>query len=275
NDYALDFEEGYVSFQKILFSGLGLELGKKRIDFGKINKLHSHHRPYFDQPEVITKFFNEDGLIGDGFDLSYVFPLNFFLRANFGVWDITNHHEENENNNHENFSIVDRTYSSKLWLSFPTTKVSELEIGLNYLLSKGPEFEQNKDEVNILGLDLTYKYIISTYSLFKIQTEIMNLKRDMAYQTYNRLGGYFFVDYKISKYWSLGIIKDYVETPEVIDEENLDEKETFSSWSFVITRYITESTFLRTQYKYEDTTNKHKIYLQLVFGFGPHSHRLE
>ncbi|MFN3551207.1 MAG: hypothetical protein ACK4WJ_05325, partial [Endomicrobiia bacterium] len=25
NDYALDFEEGYVSFQKILFSGLGLE----------------------------------------------------------------------------------------------------------------------------------------------------------------------------------------------------------------------------------------------------------
>ncbi len=277
NIFEVELDEGYVSFQTIV-GGLGLDFGRKYIDFGKINKIHPHHRGYFDQPEFMKKFFGEHNLVGDGFWLNYNLPFNFFSRITFGIWDIPKFHQHNHDNedehNNENFSLSDRGYNSKLWLSFPLSKISELELGLNHLVCKGPDFSYHKDDVNILSLDFTYKHIISAYKVFKVQTEIFHLIRDIPLGIYNRLGGYLFLDYKISKYWALGIRTDYVEEPKVVDEQELEKKEVFSSLSFVITRNITESTYFRTQYKNEQDNN-HRLYLQFVFGFGPHSHMLE
>lgn len=271
-----EVEEAYLNFADI-FSGLFLEVGKKFLDFGKINKIHPHHRTYFDQPEIISSYFGEHGLSVLGYRINYLLPLNFFAQIGLGLYDIPQQHHHNtdeEHHNHE-FSLNDKGYFSKLWLSFPITSLSELEVGLNYIFSKGPHFEEHKDDINLYGLDLSYKYIISTYKTIKIQSEIFTLARSIPLGDYSRLGGYLYFGYGLSKYWSFGVRYDLVELPQVEDENNLEEKITKSSLSFIVTRNLTETTYLRTQYKYNIEDDEHIGYLQMVFGFGPHSHMLE
>lgn len=269
-----ELEEAYLSFSNV-FKGLSLEAGKRLLEFGKINKIHPHHRPYFDQPEVITSYLGEHGLSGVGYKIGYILPLNFFCQLMLAAYDIPQHlHSHFSEENHEHsFSPKDKGYFSKIWLSFPLSGVSELETGLNYLASKGPHFNEHKDEIELLGLDITYKYEFSTYRKLKLQTEIIQLSRNIPLGAYYRLGGYFYSSFTLSKYYSIGLRFDYLEKPEIHSEENFDEKESISSYSFIITRNLTETSFLRLQYKHKE--NDPTLYLQFVFGFGPHSHMIE
>ncbi len=275
---SLEFElcEGYVSFLKI-FNNFSLELGKRHVDFGKINKVHQHHRPYFDQPEVVTEYLGEHGFVAEGVSLIYLLPVNFFAQVSVGGWVVPeeeHHHQENEPHLHHSF-LNDKAYNSKLWLSFPITSLSELELGLNFAKAKGPHYKEHKDELNLYNLELTYKYLISTYKKLTLQTENFYLYREIPLGTLNRFGGYLFCELQTSKYWRFAVRFDYVEKPQVVNESDLSEKETSQASSFIITRELTETTLLRAQYKYDFKNSEHIGYLQMIFGFGPHSHTLE
>ncbi|MDI6786168.1 MAG: hypothetical protein QMD92_05600, partial [bacterium] len=71
--------EAYVSFLKVL-KDLSIQVGKHHINFGKINRVHQHHRLYTDQPQIITNFFGDHGLVGEGINLSYLLPMPFFAQ---------------------------------------------------------------------------------------------------------------------------------------------------------------------------------------------------
>lgn len=268
--------EGYASFLN-LGKGFSLKAGKIHTDFGKINKIHSHHRPYADQPQVITNFLGEHGLVGEGAVLSYLLPTKKFMQLDLGTWYAESHHhhnEEEEEKEQEEFSLADKIYTTKLWTSYPLTDISELEIGLNFAKGKGAHFKHHRDNVEVYGIDITYKKWPHAHKRILFQNELFWLKRETPLGKIKRFGFYSFVNYKINKYYDFGIRYDNTEDAfPHNDDVNISEKS--EAVSFIATRNLTETTKLRLQYKYQIENRNNSVYLQLQFGIGPHSHPLE
>jgi hypothetical protein len=261
-----EISEAKVSFQKLIHN-LSLEVGKIHVNFGKLNKIHQHHRNFYDQPVVLTNFFGEHGLVAEGFNFSYILPLPLFLQIDLGFWNIPLLHHDEESQ-HNEFSLVDKTYTNKIWISVPI-KTSELEIGLNSLLSNGPHYQEHKDEVKIFGIDLTFRSFFTRNRKFLFTTEVYKLLRDLEDSSKERFGYFVFTNYKFNKYDSVGLRYD--------DAEEVVEGLRTNSLSAIYTRSLTETTALRTQYTYffDNPKDVHQLVFQLVFGIGPHSHLLE
>ncbi|MBU3956253.1 hypothetical protein KJ633_07300 [bacterium] len=281
--------EGYVSFLK-LFNNLSGKIGKVHVDFGKINKVHQHHRPYVDQPQVITNFFGDHGLVGEGASLSYLLPLPFFVQFDVSAWQIPSHEHEPEEqdvtglidadgNNIEEilvpgecseFGMGGGVYTSRLWLSFPVSGKSELEIGASGATGQGSHYTHHKDEVDIIGIDVTYKIWPSAHTRLLFQSEYLKLKRVVPPGELNRRGFYSFLEYRFNRYWDAGVRYDHAENAFPVLTKH-------SSFSGIVTRHLTETTGWRFQYKqnFKEPDNIREAYIQIFFGIGAHSHPLE
>ncbi len=291
NEFKVDLEEANVTFLK-LWDNFSLKVGKSLIDFGKINKVHQHERPYVDQPMAITTFLGEHGLSGEGFNLSYLFPIPIFLQIDAGYWWVALHEHGYEEKklqtaplidiNGENieeilvpkenageFSLADKVYSNRLWSSFGITKDSELEIGFSFVRGMGSHYLHHKDETQIFGFDLTYKLFPLAFKKIIFQTEVLKAIREVPIGILERYGMYNYLGYQVSKFWVLGLRYDWT-------ENIFPTKETRSSISAIITRNLTETTKLRLQYnRFLEEQEISEGYLQIVFGLGPHSHVLQ
>jgi hypothetical protein len=293
--------ESKVSFLK-LFNNFSAEVGKIHINFGKINKVHQHHRPYVDQPQVITNFLGDHGLVGEGAVLSYLFSLPFFAQIDVGAYRIPLHEHEAEevevtgltdtNGNPvtkilvpgecgNEFGLADEVYTSRVWLSFSLNEKSELEFGASGATGKGSHYTHHKDEAKVTGLDLTYKLWPSAHTRLILQNEILYLVRDIPVGEIKRIGFYSYLGYKFNKYWSAGIRYDDAEDafphPDSSGTLSVNISERTRTVSVIVTRDLTETTLLRGQYKYyfEGLKDIYESYLQITFGMGPHSHLLE
>lgn len=71
--------------------GTQLKMGQMRNRFGLINQIHSHDRPFTDDPNVLVQFFGPDGLREAGFEATWVPPLPFYLELLGGVFNGQNH----------------------------------------------------------------------------------------------------------------------------------------------------------------------------------------
>lgn len=270
NNFVAELCEGYVNFLKTL-PGLNLKVGKIHIDFGKINKVHSHERPYTDQPIVLTNFFGEHGFVGEGVNISYLFPLPFFVQLDFGRWfvpSVHHHEEETEEGEAQEFNLANNVTTTKLWASVAIAQDSELELGFSGAIGNGSHYVEHQDDVQLFCADLTYKWWITTYQKIILQTEIFNILRVVPVGELSRNGYYTFVGYQINKYWNFGFRYDW-------SENVFPEKVTSSKISTVVTKNLTETTKLRLQYNYNIESQIQEGFLQLVFGLGPHSHPLQ
>lgn len=262
-----EIDEAYVSFLN-LFNAFTLIAGKKYIDFGKINKIHQHERPYVDQPSVFTNFFGEHAFVGEGASLDFLLPLPFFAKFTSGVWRIPAVDHGSESEEPDEFGLRDIVYSGRIWISFPLFDISELELGGSTAIGKGFQFLEHMDNVKVYGLDLTYKFWPSAYEQFLLQSEFFNLIREIPDEKLIRYGFYTFIGYRFNKYLGAGIRYDWTENaiPEIKRTNNV---------SGVITNFLTETTMLRLQYGYNFDKESHEVYLQFVFGIGPHAHPLQ
>ncbi|UCD38607.1 MAG: hypothetical protein JSW54_03760 [Fidelibacterota bacterium] len=260
--------EGYVSFLN-LFGGFGLIVGKKHTDFGKVNKLHQHHVPYTDRPVVLTNFFGEHGLVGEGASLDYLLHLPVFLQLTIGAWraESAAHHDEHEEAEKQ-FSLADEFYTARAWASFPVGMAAELEIGGSGAVGQGAHHEEHKDDVRVMGLDATLKAWPSTYQRLILQGELLQLTRELPGDELTRWGFYTFLGYRFTRYWDAGLRYDWTENA-------LPEREQTQKISAMVTNHLTETTKLRIQYGYCCDEQEHEAVIQLIFGIGPHSHPLE
>jgi hypothetical protein len=262
--------EASVSFLRLFVDGLGLQAGKIHIDFGKLNKIHQHERPFVDQPLALTNFFGPHGLVGEGAVVNYLFPLPFFLRLDGGAWWIpaeAHHHEDGAEEPSE-FSLAGRTYTARVWTGFNLGDKAELEVGASGAKGDGSHYLEHKDEVIVGGADLTFKVWLSTYQRLISQNEFFYLNREVPVANLDRFGAYSFLGLQFNKYWDAGLRYDW-------SQNAFPDKETESLVSVMGTYRFTEMSKLRLQYGFSPETEQHQIVLQLVFGLGPHSHPLQ
>ena len=260
--------EAYVSFLRII-NGLSLKAGKMHVDFGKINKVHEHHRPYTTQPLVLTNFFGDHGLVGEGATLGYLMPLPIFMQVDIGAWRVeSEHHHQEGVEEPAEFGLADEVYSGRLWTSFPLSETTELELGASIATGHGSHYQEHKDNSKVFGTDLTFKLWPSAYERLIFQTEVLNLRREIPVGKLSRWGFYNYLGYQFNKYWDAGLRYDW-------SENAFPENEKTNSLSGIITNRLTETTVIRLQCDYNFGLKSYGAFLQLVFGIGPHSHPLQ
>ncbi len=263
-----ELEEAYLIFLNLLW-GIQGKAGRMFLDFGKINKQHSEEWYYFNKPTVLKNFLGHESLSGDGAMLSYLFPLPFFMNLKLGVYNSTNHLEEDEEERpSQEFSLIDLIASSRLWSSFEISENSELEIGVSGLLGKDSNFGNQTGDVKVLGIDLTYKVWLSAYQALIIQNEALYLHRKISTMTIKRWGFYSYLGFRFDKYWETAVRYDL--------SENTSKGNKIDNIILgIITNHLTEKVKLRFEYAYKFREQSHNLYIQLNFGIGPHSHTLK
>jgi hypothetical protein len=270
-EYKVGLHEGYISFLQTPIPGLGMLAGKKLIGFGKLNPRHSHHWDFVDMPMVLESYFTDHGLAGQGVNFSYLLPLPFFAQWDLGAWYIDAHHKDHGHSHghghHHDYALelADQAYSTRLWSSFALAEAQELEIGLSGL--KG--YDAHDYEVKISGLDLTYRYFGPGASRWLFQNEFLFLNKEAhRKKDVDRWGFYSFLNYRWDMYWNVGLRYDWMET---LSKHKKDK----SSISGILTRNLTETTKLRLQYTHNLEEKNDTVFLQAIFGIGPHAHPLE
>ncbi|MFH1259439.1 MAG: hypothetical protein ABII74_06490 [Elusimicrobiota bacterium] len=296
-----DIEEANVVFTN-LFNAFSLKAGKMLGNFGIVNGFHPHHRPFVDQPDVHKSFLGDHGLMLEGAALNYLLPLPFFaeIEAGWGQTPAGHHHSTEEaqtadvldtsgntrtvdlhqEHEHTEFSLADRVSTGRLKLSFPLGRDSELISGISYAKGKGAHYLEHKDETQVSGVDLTFKLFPSAFSKFVWQNEYFILNRAVPIGTIKRNGFYSYLGYKANQYWSFGARYDRTQDafphPDAAGLTNVDVSQATKAQSIIVTRNLTETTYLRGQYKcYTEPEGRFEAFLQMSFGIGPHSHPLE
>jgi len=268
-----EVEEANVIFMDI-FEGVSAKAGKMLADFGKVNTVHPHHLPFTDQPDAHKNFMGDHGLMVEGASLSCLLPLPFFAMAQAGWGHAPGAHSHSDGENEAGFSLAGEACLARLLVSFPLGRDCELTPGLSYVNGNGAHYLEHTDETEVFGFDLTYKSFPSAFSRFVIQNELFLLNRKLPVGTLNRYGFYSYLGCKMNPYWTLGARYDHAQDALPYEDESIPPAS--SAQSLVLTRNLTETTYLRGQYKYyNQPQGAFEVFLQLSFGIGPHSHPLE
>lgn len=273
-------EEGYLTISELGARGLGARLGKLRAPFGKVNPIHPHHRPYADQPAVVTAFLGDHGLLIQGASLTYLFPsTTTFINFEGGRFRASGHsheehsHEEEEAEVEPGLGIDNLVSLGRLSMGRAIGELSEIEIGLSALHGSGtdPLDDASRNSVTLTGLDLSYSRWPTAFTRLLLRSEYMMHRSNAGGESDTRSGYYLLAAYKPDRYWEYGARFDRTQFPVPIEG-----KET--GWTAFVTKYLNESTYLRGQFKHSnmpDTGSVDQVFVQMVWGIGPHSHPLQ
>lgn len=284
NNFTISAEEAYATFSKIGHLPFGGYLGLKRLDFGKVNPIHPHARPYADQPAPLAAFLGPDALSGNGAAINYLLPVkNLFANVEIGLW--------NTAPADQSISFPARSSSAiypvglgvkgnfpmaRLWLSKELPGRSELELGSSYGFGRA----EIGDPINLFGFDMTYHRTLGAFSKLIVQGEyFLHHRIDNFGETggHSRSGGYGLISYSPDQYMDYGFRYDSTTYPWPIPGRE-------NSLSLIWTNHLTEVTLLRLQYKHGDRTNSlflppqkgyNELLLEFLWGAGSHTHPLQ
>ncbi len=271
--FVATMEEAYVDIPQLGNTDFGAQLGVFRTPFGKFNILHTHSLLYADTPLVMENMLGHHGLIGNGAEVSYLFPIqNAYFIAKVGQFTV----------NEGEALGVDGTFQNARVAVAPVINDSnELEIGLNGLRGTACPSEAgfSGDEIRLLGADVTYRrYFTAPFRRLLLQGEYLNHRRDTPGADTTRSGYYLLGSYRMDRHWEYGIRYDESQRPFTGNfEADLGDGHD-RALSGIITYNLNEQSFLRFQLRqrrFISEDDNWDAFLQFTFGFGPHSHNLQ
>jgi hypothetical protein len=216
---AVNLAEAYLELTALPF-GLGLKGGFVRTRFGLLNELHREALPQTDQPNVLTRFFGEEGLRESGVELSWIPPLPVYLQGIVGVFN---------GDNEEAFgrgSLHDPLVTARLRTFLELGAAGALQLGVS-----GATGETDLEKrASYLGLDAKFKYIPAgwPHPLVTVGGELIFAERkvptgdapadeaepDPQFQTRHPWGYYVYAELQPWKRWAFGLRYDWTEFPD-------------------------------------------------------------
>jgi len=288
HDSSAVLEEGYVTFLQPnstrffqwMRQDTSLRLGRKLLEFGKVNSQHPHTWQYVNAPTVIDNFMGH-GFGGDGVAVGYLLPTRTFANLELGAWKFSHHHHHDEEEAEEEEAELGagfggKVYHARLWTSRPLSETRELELGLSGAVGHGDRHIHEEeitvhDDITMTGVDVTYKHWPAPHKRLLLQGEAIWHNREGGGEGRTSKGYYLFGNYQWDKYWDAGLLYNWSERP--FPGEGHD-----SGVSAILTNHLTESTALRLQYDLNHRPGEgqvQEVWLQLLWGIGPHSHPLQ
>lgn len=254
-----EVEEGFVNFIALPHD-FTVKVGKLKANFGKVNLLHTHAKPWIDTPLVLHNFFGGEGLADSGVSVSRIFPnrFNVFVEATGEVYS------GNVEGVFESRNRNDLFYLGHLKAYHDLSEQSNLEIGTSFARGTLPESGGNSE---LGGLDITYRYKPlerGLYRSFISRTELIANRRagidDRAF------GFYTSADYQFARRWFAGIRLDRADHA---DDPSLTDRGASLSLTF----WPSEFSQLRAQgrrIRYGNGPSVNELLLQVQFSIGAH-----
>jgi hypothetical protein len=273
-DVNTDLEEAYLTASQIPYLSehvpLELQAGRKFMSFGRLNPVHPHHWPFADTPLAFQNFFGGHNWSDDGIQGSVTVsnPWDLYIKPTFGIWNgkelEADQPEETGHVHGEPVNFDGHVFLSRNVLGMPFGRDADSLFGYSIAWDEGTN-------TVLHGGDMTFTYRWpETYHRIRWQNEIYaaNVHHPDDYTHY---GGYSLLVFTLDKYWETGVRYDcsQILNPDVDGHE--------WAMSGFVSYYLTHGVYLRGQYRYRDTLDdggEHSGYIQLVFGLGPHAHRL-
>ncbi len=274
NPSGVEFGEAYATWVNAL-PRTNLTLGKFRQQFGVINRWHQHALDQISYPLPLQLYLGEDGLNQIGLSLDWLMP-SLTAQANELTLEITNAQNE-------------ALFSGKAY-GLPATLLhwknyydlnrdTYFEWGVTGLAgtndSLGFTFQGEHRWTTMAGLDLTLSWTPVNKALYRgmtWRTELYYLNKEL---TGNRkvtaLGGYSYLDYRLSQRFVAGFRIDAAQPPEPENKGDL-------LWQVVpyLTFWQSEFVYFRLEFRHlQDSRQEqadNRVLLQLDWAAGPHKH---
>lgn len=266
-EYKPDIEEGYFTFTTLPYD-LQARVGKFYSAFGKANMMHTHAMPWVDRPNVVNKFFGDEGLNDGGAEISWLVPNPWdkYIQLTFDV----------QNNGNEASFAGDQAhglmYVTHLKNFFDIDRTSSVELGGSFATGDNAN-SGGGHQTNVEGLDLTYKWCGPQYGLYKSLTWMSELlfsqKEEDSGDTVNAHGFYSSLEYQFNRRWSVFGRYDYTQFP---DSSSLHE----NSYTTGLTFRQSEFMFWRLQFEhtvgenFAGNVDRNELLLQADFLIGQH-----
>ena len=199
------------------------KLGFMRARFGLLNQLHLHDGPQVDRPNVLTRFFGEEGLRESGAELTWIAPLPFYLQLLGGVFN---------GDNDVLFGygkISEPLLTGRLRTFFDFEEWGAIQLGAS--VASGTNTDRHRSTV--VGVDAKYKYRPDGWShpLFTFAGEWLHLDQRFATEgadddgdgilehapenrTRQKNGWYAYAEVQPWKRWLFGFRYDWTEFPD-------------------------------------------------------------
>jgi hypothetical protein len=274
---AMQVEEAYLTYLG-LKKALNVYVGEKHVPFGRTNLLHNHSWLYTRQPLVIGNLIASESLAGQGADFSYLLPTrgNLFSQLDVGVWANGTDKEETNPPDVESgpgANMTDRFETARLWNSYALSDNSELELGGSVASGKSIQDPVTglTDRVTLTGVDMTYRRFGERTRRLLLRGESFWRHGTTDDNNATATGYYLFGNYRWSNYFSLGLLYDWSEFPQNVDQHE-------SAMSLILTKQFSEQYYMRLQAirgNRPDCGLFNEIWLQWCWGVGPHTHNLE
>lgn len=258
-DEGAEIEEGFINFIS-LPADLTAKVGSMRANFGKINTMHTHARPWVDQPLVLTRFLGPEGLGDSGISVSKLLPnrFNLFVEATAEVLDGD---LEGVFGDRSSNGLL---YVGHLKLYRDLSESSNVELGTSFARGTLPEGGSNR----FGGADVTFRWKPlqrAIYNSFIGRAEVMVNDRDD--QETRASGFYTSADYQLARRWFTGVRYDQSDRPD-------DPRITDRGASATLTFWPSEFAQIRGQFRHmlmDDQPDTNELLLQVNFSIGAHA----
>ncbi len=260
-----DLEEGYLSWIN-LPGNTSLTVGKKRQQFGVLNRWHMHALPQTDFPWVLQESFGPHGLAATGVSIEWLMP-RLWSDANELVVEVMN------GDNEVAFAGSDwrkPTFLANLKSYWDLSDNTYVQIDLTGL--HGVTDHEGELDHDFLALDMVYDWYPlgrELYRGFQLRGMILRSWLDLGSGgSLNTWGSYLYGQYKFARRWIGGVRWDWVEDQRRSGYEYWGASPYLNFWQSEFVR-------VRGQYSYRDHNifgTDQRFELQFTFAAGPHKH---
>lgn len=257
-----EIEEGFIRYDGI-GGGLSLQAGRFRQSFGVLNRQHLHALPQIDYPLALSTQFGEEGLAQTGLSATWLAP---------GLWadanELTVQLTTGDNEAFSGADYDDPAVLAHLKNYWELSRASYFELGLSAIVGSN-EFGDSE----VLGGDLTLHWQPPSRAKDREVTwrlEILRSERENHLnETIQSWGGYSYLETKVARNLSLGLLYDSAEDPLEPSLKTTRIAPYLSWWQSEFVRLRFEGRYTSR----DDLLDDHfEALLQLTFAAGPHKH---
>jgi hypothetical protein len=257
--------EGYITWFQ-LPGHTSLTVGKKRQQFGVLNRWHRHALDQSDWPWVIQESFGPHGLFGTGVSVDWLMPR---------LWADTNELTVEIMNGNNDVAFAGSDWKKPTFLAYlknywDLSGDSYLEADLTGL--HGVTDHAGDLDHDFLALDLAYDWYPAGRELYRgftargmLLRSWLNLEDGGSLDAW---GSYLYGQYRFTARWVGGLRWDWVEDQRVPDHDTWGLTPYVTFWQSEFVRLRGQATYERDSWHGTDR----RFELQITFAAGPHKH---
>jgi hypothetical protein len=263
-DEGAGVEEGYIMLLNWPLN-MNLKVGKYKMQFGTINRYHTHALPQFELPLVMTNFFSNETLRGTGIAANFLLP-SITAHVNELDLEVVSGGADLSFTSEGRYNFVYVGHLKNYW---DLSRSTFFELGLSGAL--GHNDPDETCETVIGGADLRLKWSPperAKYRGIEWWTEAIYSHRQEMEGHVDSWGMFSLVQCRLGARWVCSLRLDYSQQPA---DNSLEEYGGAVSVEF----WQSEFVFMRLQYSHIDRNfdeDDRRFYVQTVWAMGPHKH---